>query len=49
MLNRDLQFAYRTFAQNMLTSCGNNPKVADIPIQVNLNFPELFINIYLLK
>ncbi|XP_073969896.1 ABC-type transporter snustorr isoform X3 [Rhodnius prolixus] len=33
MLNRDLQFAYRTFAQNMLTSCGNNPKVADIPIQ----------------
>lgn len=33
MLNRDLQVAYRDFAQNLLTSCGNNPKLADIPIQ----------------
>jgi len=33
MLNRDLQVAYRDFAQSLLTVCGNNPKLADIPIQ----------------
>jgi len=33
MLNRDLQVAYRDFAQELLTDCGNNPKLADIPIQ----------------
>lgn len=33
MLNRDLQVAYRDFAQNLLTSCESNPKLADIPIQ----------------
>ncbi|KAL1137921.1 hypothetical protein AAG570_009616 [Ranatra chinensis] len=33
MLNRDLQVAYRDFAQSLLTTCGNNPKLADIPIQ----------------
>ncbi|XP_075228685.1 ABC-type transporter snustorr isoform X2 [Lycorma delicatula] len=33
MLNRDLQVAYRDFAQNLLNVCGNNPKLADIPIQ----------------
>ncbi|XP_014252256.1 ABC transporter G family member 20 isoform X4 [Cimex lectularius] len=33
MLNRDLQVAYRDFAQSLLETCGNNPKLADIPIQ----------------
>jgi len=33
MLNRDLQVAYRDFAQELLSDCGNNPKLADIPIQ----------------
>ncbi|XP_022186490.1 ABC transporter G family member 23 isoform X3 [Nilaparvata lugens] len=33
MLNRDLQVAYRDFAQNLLNACDNNPKLADIPIQ----------------
>ncbi|XP_014273769.3 ABC transporter G family member 20 isoform X1 [Halyomorpha halys] len=33
MLNRDLQVAYKNFAQKLLTACGNNPKLADIPIQ----------------
>ncbi|XP_063228570.1 ABC transporter G family member 20-like isoform X2 [Bacillus rossius redtenbacheri] len=33
MLNRDLQFSYRDFAQTLLESCGSNPKLADIPIQ----------------
>ncbi|KAK7792210.1 hypothetical protein R5R35_000492 [Gryllus longicercus] len=33
MLNRDLQFSYRDFAQNLLTDCGENPKLADVPIQ----------------
>lgn len=34
MLNRDLQFSYRDFAQDLLSQCNNNPKLADIPIQV---------------
>lgn len=34
MLSRDLQLSYRDFAQELLTSCGDNPKLADIPIQV---------------
>lgn len=33
MLNRDLQLGYREFAQDLLTSCGNNPKLGDVPIQ----------------
>nr|CAD7408525.1 unnamed protein product [Timema poppensis] len=33
MLNRDIQFSYRDFAQNLLESCEYNPKLADIPIQ----------------
>ncbi|XP_046993217.1 ABC transporter G family member 20 [Schistocerca americana] len=33
MLNRDLQFAYRDFAKDLLTACGENPKLADVPIQ----------------
>ncbi|XP_054273390.1 ABC transporter G family member 23 isoform X3 [Macrosteles quadrilineatus] len=33
MLSRDLQVAYRDFAQELLSDCGNNPKLADIPIQ----------------
>lgn len=38
MLNRDLQFSYRDFAQDLLSQCNNNPKLADIPIQVS--FPS---------
>lgn len=34
MLNRDLQFTYRDFAQQVLAKCDQNPKLADIPIQV---------------
>lgn len=37
MLNRDLQLSYRDFGQGLLTSCDQNPKLADIPIQV-INF-----------
>lgn len=33
MLNRDLQFTYREFAQQVLANCDQNPKLADIPIQ----------------
>lgn len=33
MLNRDLQLSYRDFAQDLLSSCNQNPKIADIPIQ----------------
>lgn len=33
MLNRDLQLTYRTFAQQVLAKCDQNPKLADIPIQ----------------
>ena len=33
MLNRDLQLSYREFAQDLLVSCDNNPKLGDIPIQ----------------
>jgi len=42
MLNRDLQFSYRDFAQNLLSECDQNPKLADVPIQVLLllNFKE---------
>lgn len=35
MLNRDLQFSYRDFAQDLLTACDQNPKLADVPIQVS--------------
>ncbi|XP_059611334.1 ABC transporter G family member 23 isoform X2 [Phlebotomus argentipes] len=33
MLNRDLQLAYKDFAQTFLKTCGNNPKLGDVPIQ----------------
>ncbi|XP_021710287.1 ABC transporter G family member 23 isoform X1 [Aedes aegypti] len=33
MLNRDLQVAYREFAQELLRVCDNNPKLGDVPIQ----------------
>lgn len=33
LLNRDLQLTYRDFAQKVLSDCGHNPKLADIPIQ----------------
>ncbi|XP_055681093.1 ABC transporter G family member 23 isoform X1 [Lutzomyia longipalpis] len=33
MLNRDLQLAYKDFAQDLLKTCGNNPKLGDVPIQ----------------
>lgn len=36
MLNRDLQLSYRTFAQELLEQCSQNPKLADIPIQVDI-------------
>ncbi|XP_037967605.1 ABC transporter G family member 23 isoform X2 [Plutella xylostella] len=32
MLNRDIQFSYRDFAKNLLSTCDYNPKVGDIPI-----------------
>ncbi|XP_023314051.1 ABC transporter G family member 23 isoform X1 [Trichogramma pretiosum] len=35
MLARNLQFSYRDFAKNLLTSCGENPKLADVPMQFN--------------
>lgn len=38
MLNRDLQLSYRDFGQGLLSSCEQNPKLADIPIQVNFRF-----------
>jgi hypothetical protein len=33
LLNRDLQVTYRNFAQDLLRSCDNNPKLGDVPIQ----------------
>ncbi|KAJ9590920.1 hypothetical protein L9F63_016018, partial [Diploptera punctata] len=33
MVQRDLQKSYRNFIQDLLISCNENPKVADIPIQ----------------
>lgn len=33
LLNRDLQLTYRDFGQQILSDCGGNPKLADIPIQ----------------
>lgn len=33
ILNRDLQYSYRTFAQKLLEDCDNNPKLGDVPIQ----------------
>lgn len=33
MLNRDLQLAYRNFAQDLLKACDSNPKLGDVPIQ----------------
>lgn len=33
MLSRDLQYSYRDFAKNLLTSCDYNSKLADVPIQ----------------
>lgn len=33
ILNRDLQYSYRTFAQDLLEDCDNNPKLGDVPIQ----------------
>ncbi|KAL6445681.1 hypothetical protein ACFW04_000879 [Cataglyphis niger] len=33
MLARDLQYSYRDFAKDLLSSCGQNAKLADIPIQ----------------
>lgn len=33
MLNRDLQLGYKDFAQDLLKSCDNNPKLGDVPIQ----------------
>ncbi|XP_026494519.2 ABC transporter G family member 23 [Vanessa tameamea] len=32
MLNRDIQFSYRDFAKDLLSTCHYNPKVGDIPI-----------------
>ncbi|VVC87177.1 ABC transporter G family member 23 isoform X2 [Leptidea sinapis] len=32
MLNRDIQFSYRDFAKDLLSTCQYNPKVGDIPI-----------------
>ena len=40
MLNRDLQLSYRTFAQDVLEQCHQNPKLADIPIQVGADISE---------
>lgn len=33
MLARDLQYSYRDFAKDLLSSCKQNAKLADIPIQ----------------
>ncbi|XP_029671460.1 ABC transporter G family member 23 isoform X2 [Formica exsecta] len=33
MLARDLQYSYRDFAKDLLSSCNQNAKLADIPIQ----------------
>jgi len=41
MLNRDLQFTYRDFAQSVLAECDQNPKLADIPIQVRIPISNL--------
>ena len=35
MLARNLQFAYRDFAKDVLSACGQNTKLADVPIQFN--------------
>lgn len=35
MLARNLQYAYRDFAKELLTLCGGNSKLADVPIQFN--------------
>lgn len=34
MLTRDLQFAYQNFGKQILGFCDQNPRLADIPIQV---------------
>ncbi|XP_043272865.1 ABC transporter G family member 20 isoform X2 [Venturia canescens] len=33
MLARNLQYSYRDFAQNLLSDCNENTKLADVPIQ----------------
>lgn len=33
LLNRDLQLTFMAFIQDLLRDCGQNPKLADIPIQ----------------
>lgn len=33
MLSRNLQYSYRDFAKDLLNSCDQNPKLADVPIQ----------------
>lgn len=33
MLARDLQYSYRDFAKDLLSSCDQNSKLADVPIQ----------------
>ncbi|XP_011871615.1 PREDICTED: ABC transporter G family member 23 isoform X2 [Vollenhovia emeryi] len=33
MLARNLQYSYRDFAKDLLSSCGENTKLADVPIQ----------------
>lgn len=49
MLNRDLQLSYRDFGQGLLSSCDQNPKLADIPIQVNFNFHKTSNNNFIIK
>lgn len=41
MLNRDLQLSYRDFGQGLLSSCNQNAKLADIPIQVRYRFSNI--------
>ena len=33
MLARNLQYSYRDFAKDLLSVCGRNTKLADVPIQ----------------
>lgn len=33
MLARNLQYSYRDFAKNLLSTCKQNTKLADVPIQ----------------
>lgn len=33
MLARNLQYSYRDFAKDLLSSCDQNSKLADVPIQ----------------